>query len=709
MVTPRTKLNLGYSEKNIPIPTISQYRLKLIESLEQLFRRMRWKAYFTLKPECKGQSKETFGFNSTAVPPACKELSEFEEEMLEIAANIKFNRYSNQFLDKLKQDIRKIRDMDDLVIPADKTTNHYVMKAADYNTILEKAVQKDYLKAKNDAISNIVSEEKELTSKLGINDRVEKLVGKEAYATLKDHKEDFLNNPKVRLINPCKTNVGKIAKFSLERIVKEIQGKGEVSLWRRTGEVIDWFRNLPNNNRLHFLEFDVVDFYPSIGEDLLKKAINWAKTLVTISKEEEEAILLARKSVLLFKGEQWVKKGGNFDVTMGSYDGAEVCELVGLYMLYKMYIIRKLKCSGKLYRDDGLLVSSATNKGNERLKQEIIQIYQEEGLRILIHPNKKIVNFLDVTLNLMDRTFSPYLKEGNIPQYVNVMSNHPPSVIKAVPTGINQRLSSISSSKDIFDRCKQPYQDALERSGYKYKLEYIPEQYIISNDNQKKSRSRSRQIIYWIPPFSANVETNIGEKFLRLIQKCFPKGSVLAKAFNKNNLKLSYRTMPNIKQKITSHNNLILSKVGAADTGAPINQNKKNCNCRKLEDCPLEGNCLTESLIYQAKINQESYIGMTGGTFKQRFNAHQSSFRIKDKENETKLSKAVWELKDKGAEPKVIWKHVISAPSYTPLIGRCILCLREKEQILYYKEGATLNSRNEVISNCRHRRKFKLL
>ena len=114
----------------------------------------------------------------------------------------------------------------------------------------------------------------EITKKLEINDRVEKLVGKEAYATLKDHKEDFLNNPKVRLINPCKTNVGKIAKFSLERIVKEIQGRGEVSLWRRTGEVIDWFRNLPNNNRLHFLEFDVIDFYPSIGEDLLKKAIN---------------------------------------------------------------------------------------------------------------------------------------------------------------------------------------------------------------------------------------------------------------------------------------------------------------------------------------------------------------------------------------------------------------------------------------------------
>ena len=43
----------------------------------------------------------------------------------------------------------------------------------------------------------------------------------------------------------------------------------------------------------------------------------------------------------------------NFDVTMGSFDGAEVCELVGLYLLN----ILKSEFGGKnigLYRDDGL-------------------------------------------------------------------------------------------------------------------------------------------------------------------------------------------------------------------------------------------------------------------------------------------------------------------------------------------------------------------
>ena len=40
----------------------------------------------------------------------------------------------------------------------------------------------------------------------------------------------------------------------------------------------------------------------------------------------------SRKALLFNNGSQWVKRNGNeeFDVTMGSYDGAEVCELVGL-------------------------------------------------------------------------------------------------------------------------------------------------------------------------------------------------------------------------------------------------------------------------------------------------------------------------------------------------------------------------------------------
>ena len=82
--------------------------------------------------------------------------------------------------------------------------------------------------------------------------------------------------------------------------------------------------------------YHIEEFYPSISEDLLKKAINYARTFVDISNDKEETIMHCRKSLLLNNLDIWTKKEGNkdFDVTIGSFDGTEICELVGLYILY---------------------------------------------------------------------------------------------------------------------------------------------------------------------------------------------------------------------------------------------------------------------------------------------------------------------------------------------------------------------------------------
>ena len=105
-----------------------------------------------------------------------------------------------------------------------------------------------------------------------------------------------------------------------------------------------------------FLQFDIKDFYPSIKETLLNEAIQFAKEHVPITRKDVEVIFHARKSVLYNNGEPWVKKeGGSFDVTMGAYDGAEVCELIGIYMLYLIGKKYDSKNIG-LYRDDRLAV-----------------------------------------------------------------------------------------------------------------------------------------------------------------------------------------------------------------------------------------------------------------------------------------------------------------------------------------------------------------
>ena len=111
---------------------------------------------------------------------------------------------------------------------------------------------------------------------------------------------------------------------------------------------------------------------------------------------------------------------------MGSYDSAETCDLVGLYLLSKL---QHLKVNLGLYRDDGLGVCALTNRQVDIIKKEICKIFEKHNLRITIEVNKKVVDFLDVTFNLDTGDFKPFMKPNDTPLYVNRNSNHPPSII----------------------------------------------------------------------------------------------------------------------------------------------------------------------------------------------------------------------------------------------------------------------------------------
>ena len=90
----------------------------------------------------------------------------------------------------------------------------------------------------------------------------------------------------------------------------------------------------------------------------------------------------ARKSLLFDKDETWMKKDNDsiFDVTMGSYDGAEVCELVGIYILPTL----NEKYSGHqigLYRDDGIgAFHNLNGQAADRIRKDIIKIFDSLGL-----------------------------------------------------------------------------------------------------------------------------------------------------------------------------------------------------------------------------------------------------------------------------------------------------------------------------------------
>ena len=204
-------------------------------------------------------------------------------------------------------------------------------------------------------------------------------------------------------------------------------------------QVIDWFKKIEDKGRYKFIVFDIENFYPSITEDLLKKALNYASKRVGIKKEDKEIVFHARKSLLFNKEKTWIKKeGGTFDVTMGAYDGAEVCELVGTYILHQIGSKYNRKNVG-LYRDDGLAVfKDISGPEAERIKKDFVKVFKRNGLTITIECNRKIVDYLDVTLNLNDGSYKPYRKPNDATTYVHKDSNHPPNITKKLPDMIEK-------------------------------------------------------------------------------------------------------------------------------------------------------------------------------------------------------------------------------------------------------------------------------
>ena len=309
------------------------------------------------------------------------------------------------------------------------------------------------------------------------------------------------------------------------------------------------------------------------------------------------------------------------------------------------------------------------------------------------------MNFLDINLDLLTDTFKPYMKDNENPIYVHRNSNHPKRILENIPKSVNLRLSKISSDKKVFDSTKGPYQEALIKSGYNYPLEYDPP---VTDGQTNRKKNRGRKITYFNPPFSLNVATNVGGKFLQLIDQHFPEGHQLRQILNRNTIKISYRCMPNLKSKISSHNFKILK-----EEETPMSRG--GCNCRKSRGpCPLGGNCLIDNLVYRAEVidendNRATYTGLTGNSFKTRHYRHRSTFKNRKLEHDTTLASYIWTLKDQNTDFRINWTQVGRAPRFNPISKKCRLCIKEKYHIIFQPEGALLNKRSELFSTCRHR------
>ena len=260
--------------------------------------------------------------------------------------------------------------------------------------------------------------------------------------------------------------------------------------------------------------------------------------------------------------------------------------MVGAYLLHQ--ITTTYGNTFSLYRDDGLGISKDTSRRVELIKKGICALFKNHGLKITIEANKTTINFLDVTLDLENGKHMPYTKP-NVPRSVHNKSNHSPTILKNIPESINKRLSEISSDEESFKKAAAPYQQSINDSGYDYELRYEPP---VTNQSNKQRRNRTRRIIWYNPPYSRNVSTNIGREFLKILDEEFPKDHTLSKIFNRNTVKVSYGCTANVKHIIDGHNKSILTK---QTESVP---DEKTCNCNKPEDCPVDRKCLKESVIY---------------------------------------------------------------------------------------------------------------
>ena len=106
-------------------------------------------------------------------------------------------------------------------------------------------------------VYDINNETKSIAKQLSIDDRMERMYANESYITIKNHKEHFPNKISCRLINPSKSDIRKISKTILDKVITKIVSLTNVNQWKNSTSVIEWYKTIPNKDQYRFIIFDI--------------------------------------------------------------------------------------------------------------------------------------------------------------------------------------------------------------------------------------------------------------------------------------------------------------------------------------------------------------------------------------------------------------------------------------------------------------------
>ena len=143
-----------------------------------------------------------FGLPSSKSAPKINEMKSFEEDVVRMVSSVEFKHVKDHFLNNIAEDLKKVNSSQNVFVFADKTRNLYETAPDEYNKLVTENITKSYKLGSKILTDDINSKLQKITSKISIGDRIDTMATRNAFVSLKDHKDNFDSHPKCRLINP---------------------------------------------------------------------------------------------------------------------------------------------------------------------------------------------------------------------------------------------------------------------------------------------------------------------------------------------------------------------------------------------------------------------------------------------------------------------------------------------------------------------------
>ena len=223
-----------------------------------------------------------FGFKTSTTPRPNEHLNAFENDLYDLIQKVEFTNVQNTFQQKLKNDVHSIKPSINMLVFADKSPNLYELSRNHNEKLLHDSITQTYQKTRYQTKDKTDKEAKKFAKSLNLNERMECYSDQSAFITLKDHKANFKNNTKCRLINPSKSEVGVASKHYLNSIISMVAEKSGVNQCRKHQLSKNGLKIYKINKKRRFIKFDIADFYLSITKHLLERSIEYAKSFATI-------------------------------------------------------------------------------------------------------------------------------------------------------------------------------------------------------------------------------------------------------------------------------------------------------------------------------------------------------------------------------------------------------------------------------------------